>query len=141
MNETTKKILAGIIAACALICGWWIVRSGGTGTPVAGDAIMDRVDAVEDSLGSTDRRLESAGSQIKSVAEELDRADTGLAGAAGTVGELQGAAAESQRIVDECANIVERCKERAGTVESLLTRIEERNRSNGKDWIQNEKAT
>ena len=54
-------------------------------------------------------------------------------GAAGTVGELQGAAAESQRSVDECTDIVERCKERAGTVESLLTRIEGRNRSNGKD--------
>lgn len=140
MNETTKKILAVIIAACVLVCGWWIVRSGRTGTPAAGDAIMDRVDAVEDSLDSTDRGLESAGSQIESAAEELDRADTGLAGAAGTVEQLQDTAAENQRIIGECTDIVERCQERAGAIESLLADIEERNRNNGENGGKDEKA-
>lgn len=140
MNETTKKILAGIISACLIICVWWIIRGGGTGAPAAGDDVMGRVDAVEDSLDSTDRGLESAGSQIEAAAEELDRADTGLAGAAGAVEQLQGAAAENQRIVDECTDIVERCQERAGAVESLLADIETRNRSNGENGGKDEKA-
>lgn len=141
MNENTKKILTAVAAACFLVCVWWIVRSGGTGTPDAGDDVMGRVSTVEDSLDSTDRGLESAGNQVESSAEELDRADTGLAEATGTVEQLQGAAAENQRIIGECADIVERCKERAGTVESLLAGIEERNRSNGESGSQDEKAT
>lgn len=140
MNETTKKILAGIISACLIICVWWIIRGGGTGAPAAGDDVMGRMESVEDSLDSTDAGLESAGSQIESAAEELDRAGADLDGATGTVEQLQGAAAENQRIVDECTDIVKRCQERAGTVESLLAGIEERNRSNGENGGKDEKA-